>query len=101
MLPSFVKKPLQTWLLWQKAKAVGVLPSFILGLEPGSYVAYCLDEAVIFFGLQLENMLDSAGHKPSKEERKTKAAREAVLDRVFSDGEIKSAGFADPALMFN
>lgn len=71
----------------------------MLGLDPGSYEGYCLDEAVIFFGLQLENMLEQAGHKPGKEERRAKAAREALLNKVFGDQE-EGAGFADPALMF-
>ena len=73
-------------------------PSQLLGLERGSYEAYCLDEAVIFFGLRLENMLESAGHKPGKEERRAKQAQERVLDKIF--GKEKSSGFADPALMF-
>lgn len=74
-------------------------PSQLIGLPSGSYEAYCLDEAVIFFGLRLENMLESAGHKPGKEERKAKQAQERVLNKIF--GNEKSSGFADPGLMFN
>jgi len=55
---------------------------------------------VVYFGMTLENRLDEAGHKPSKEERRAKAAREAVLNKIFSDEKDKGSGFADPALMF-
>lgn len=75
----------------------------MLGLEQGSYEAYCLDEAVAYYGLTLETELDKAGSKPSKEERKAEAARQRVLDRWLDDpdeAEKKKAGFADPALMF-
>lgn len=85
-------------MLWQKAKAVNVPPSLLLGIELGTYEAYCLDEAVIYFGLTLENMLEEAGNKPGKEERKAKAARDRVLNTVF--GTDKASGFADPAAMF-
>lgn len=99
--PPFVKKPERVWLLWQKAQAVHVRPSDILGLTPDSYEAYCLDEAVIFFGITVEGKLDQAGHRPSKEERKAKAARERVLDKLFNaDDDKKPSGFADPAAMF-
>jgi hypothetical protein len=47
----------------------------------------------------LENELESAGHKPGKEERRAKAARDAILNRVFGETQAKS-GFADPASMF-
>lgn len=86
-------------MLWQKAKAIGVAPSQLIGLKSGTYEAYCLDEAVIYFGLMVENQLDEAGHKPSKEERKARAAREKVLDGIMGTNKNKT-GFADPALMF-
>lgn len=52
------------------------------------------------FGLSLENMLEEAGHKPSKEERRATAARERLLEKVLGDEKDEGAGFADPALMF-
>lgn len=72
----------------------------MLGLKSNSYEAYCLDEAVIFFGLQVESRLDAAGHKPGKEERKIKQAREKVLDTIFGSEDEKKTQFADPAAMF-
>lgn len=86
-------------MLWQKSRAVKCRPSKFLGLRSDSYEAYCLDEAVIYFGLALENMLQEAGQKPSKGDRKAQAAREALLNKVFGKGE-GSSGYADPALMF-
>lgn len=55
-----------------------------------------------YFGISLESMLEKAGHKPSKEERKAEAARKALLDKVFDDGSEtkKGSGYADPAMMF-
>jgi hypothetical protein len=50
--------------------------------------------------MSLENMLDEAGQKESKGERKTKAARKALMDKVFGNEDKKGSGFADPAVMF-
>ena len=86
-------------MLWQKSKAVSARPSELLGLRSKSYEAYCLDEAVIYFGLSLEAELEQAGQKPGKAEKKAQAAREAVLNQVFGRTE-KGTGYADPALMF-
>jgi len=73
-----------------------------MGLEQGSYVAYCFDEAVIYFGMTVDSELQEAGQKQSKEDRRAQMARERYLDRVLNDGNEKSAtkGFADPAAMF-
>lgn len=68
-----------------------------------SYPAYCLDEAVMYFGLTLENKLDEAGHKPTKAEKKAQAERERILQSVLNpsgEDQQKGTGFADPALMF-
>lgn len=86
-------------MLWQKAKAVGQRPSDFLGLDRDSYEAYCVDEAVIYFGLALEGMLEDAGHKPGKEERAAQFARDRIMAQVFGEDKAGS-GFADPALMF-
>lgn len=87
-------------MLWQKSKALSCRPSELLGLVGHSYEAYCLDEAVVFFGMSLEQMLDEAGHKASKEERKVKAARERLMKKIFDPEEKQGTGFADPAAMF-
>jgi hypothetical protein len=86
-------------MLWQKSRAVKTRPSTLLGLRSKSYEAYCLDEAVIFFGLSLENMLQEAGNKPSKADKKAETARKVVLNRVFGT-EDGDSGYSDPAVMF-
>jgi hypothetical protein len=73
-------------------------PSEFLGLPGDSYSAYCLDQAVIYFGLVLEGQLQEAGHKPGKEERRAQAARERILEKVFGKQE-EGSGFADPAAL--
>lgn len=76
----------------------------MLGLPGDSYEAYCLDEAVIYFGLTLEHMLDEAGNKgnkPSKEETQAKMAREKLINQVLGvEKKDAGSGYADPALMF-
>ncbi len=73
-----------------------------MGIRSDTIEGYCLDEAVIYFGMTLENLLEQAGTKPSKEERRAQAARERLLDKVLAEeGEEKQpSGFADPAAMF-
>jgi hypothetical protein len=50
----------------------------------------------MFFGTSLQHKLEEAGHKPSKEERKTVAARQRVLDKVFGPKQAEGKRFADP-----
>lgn len=69
-------------------------------MDPDSYEAYCLDEAVIIFGMRVNARLEEAGHKPSKEERKLKMARDKVIDEIFGTQEDKAKNFADPAMLF-
>lgn len=73
-----------------------------MGLPSDSYEAYCLDEAVCFFGMVLEHELEQVSHRPGKEERRAMAAQEALLKKVFDPrGEKeRGSGFADPAVMF-
>lgn len=75
-----------------------------MGLKGSSYEAYCLDEAIVYFGTSIEAMLEKAGSKPSKGERKAQAARERLLNKILNNEEekkkTKNSGFADPATMF-
>ncbi len=75
-------------------------PADLLGLEPGSYEAYCLNEAVWYFGSTVESELDKAGHKRGKGEGKMVAARQRVLDRYVGSEKPDSQKFADPAMFF-
>ena len=79
-------------------------PSQLLGLASDSYEAYCLDEAVIYFGLMVESELDEAAQgKKSREQRRAEQARKRVMDRILGEEDQKKQGsssFADPAQMF-
>lgn len=76
-------------------------PSELIGLTAGSYEAYCLDEAVWFFGTHLSNALEKAGQKRAKGAGKTESARKRVLAKYLDDRKKpQSKQYADPALLF-
>ena len=79
---------------------MGMAPSSILGLEIGSYEAYCLDQAIWYAGSTIDYRLEQAGHKPAKGEGRNKAARQRVLNKYFGE-EQSAGGFADPAALFS
>jgi hypothetical protein len=71
-----------------------------MGVED-DYVAYCLDEAVGYLGTTIENELEQAGQKPSKDAQKIKIARERVVKKHFGDIRgAKPKKYADPAAFF-
>ena len=75
----------------------------MMGLEMGSFEAFCFDEAIWYLGTTIDGELEQAGHKPSKDEAKFKAARDKVLAKFFgATTQIKRTPgrFADPAVMF-
>lgn len=74
-------------------------PSHLVGLKRGSYEAYCLDQAVGYFGAVLQSELEKAGRKPGKEERRAEKARERVLQRFLGMEDVEK--FADPAAFFS
>jgi hypothetical protein len=62
------------------------------------YAAYCLDQAVGYFGRTVEAELDKVEGKNRDE---TEQKRSRVLDRYLGNTEKPSRGqFADPASMF-
>lgn len=73
-------------------------PSDLLAIDD-EYVAYCLDQAVSYFGRMLEADLDGVEGKDAEEQN---WKRKRILDRYLNGGEEKpSPGqFADPAAMF-
>lgn len=77
---------------------MSVSPSSILGLTPGSYEAYCFDQAVWYLGTTITAEVEKAGHKKQKGEAAMKAARERVLKR-YLDGPNAKGLYADPAAM--
>jgi hypothetical protein len=69
-------------------------------LTPGSYEAYCLDEAAWYLGTFLEGELQKAGRqKKQKGEAQAEAARKRVLAKYLDSGK-KSSQYMDPALLF-
>src|SRR5690606_18274428 len=97
---SFVRNKNQIWLLWQQSQGLGVQPSVILGLTQGSYEAYCLDQAIWYFGSTIQNDLSNAGHKKSKREGQIEAARKKVLHKYLG-GDQFAPRYADPAALFS
>jgi len=85
------------------AKTVTSRPSELLGLESGSYIAYCLDEAVIAWGNYVSHQLEKIeGKNPKQVERK----RERRLIELLSINEPekvrkKVTKFADPSEFFS
>lgn len=73
-----------------------------MGFESGSYEAYCLNQAVAYFGNWVDSELDTVSHKPSKDERKANEARQRRLDQILKpDAKNDPSSFADPSAFFN
>lgn len=87
------------WLLYLQSKDLAQLPSLILGLTPGSYEAYCFDQAVWYFGSQVQHKVEKVGHKPVKGEAQQRAAQERELKKIL-DGKDAPKVYADPAALF-
>jgi len=78
-----------------------VTPSSQLGLTPGSYEAYCLDEAVWYLGTFLEGELQKAGRqKKQKGEASAEAARKRVMGKYLTP-EKTQGQYMDPAVLFS
>lgn len=88
------------WLLYLQSRDQSTLPSILLGLTPGSYEAYCFDQAVWYFGSQVSHKVEEAGRKPVKGEQQQKAAQERELKKILGGANAKQT-YADPALLFD
>lgn len=66
------------------------------------YLAYCLDQAVAYWGQFVEHELELVGDRPSKKERSAMEARKRRLRQLIqTDGpEPEKGTFADPAAFF-
>lgn len=71
----------------------------MMGLTPGSYEAYCLDQAVWYMGTTITEELNKAGQKRQKGEAQMEASRKRVLAKYFGDSSLQQ--FADPAALFS
>lgn len=88
-------------MLWLESQSLRVTPSNILGLEAGSYEAYCLDQAVWYFGSQVQNDVEQAGQPKAKGSGKIESARRRTLDKYLKEPGASTKGqFADPAMLF-
>jgi hypothetical protein len=70
-----------------------------MGLTPGSYEAYCFDQAVWYFGSQVSARVEKAGRKPIKGEAQQRAAQERELKKIL-EGDNAKRVYADPAALF-
>lgn len=77
-------------------------PSEILGEKRGSYRAWCLDQAVQYFGNYIEVELDKVGQKSNAKQRKLEADRKRKLEQLLDPTpEVPKKGqYMDPALFF-
>lgn len=98
MLPSFVAKTETCWTLFGLGKTWGKAPSEIIGVDD-EYIAYCLDQAVAYFGGHVENELDEVEGKTAAE---IKMKRQAIIQRyIYPERGTPKGQFADPAVLFS
>jgi hypothetical protein len=100
MWSSFVANRQTAWLLYTEAKTWGTTPASLLNIED-PYIAFCLNQAVGYWGMTIESALDEVDGKNSKE---IAIKRKAVLRKwLYPDSADKPqpGQFADPALMFS
>lgn len=71
-----------------------------MGLTPGSYEAYCLDQAVWYLGTSITNRLENIGRKKQRGEAGMQAARERELTLIL-EGKDAKGSYADPSLLFS
>jgi hypothetical protein len=97
MLSSFVTNRQTAWLLYNEAQSWNTQPSKLLGVSEW-YTAFCLDQAINYWGTFVSSELDKIEAKTAKA---TEAKRQARLQVLLSpEGEMPKGQFADPALMF-
>lgn len=82
-----------------QSQALRQTPAETLGLTEGSYEAYCLNQAVWYYGSTLQSELEKAGRTRAKGEAKTEQARTRVLSKYL--GKQETQKFADPSALFN
>ena len=99
---DFVKNKTLVWIVYGQAKAWQVTPSSLLGVKTGSYEAWCLDQAVNYFGNHVEVELEKVGQKLSAKERALQANRQRKLEKLLDPNPevVKKGQFMDPALFF-
>lgn len=80
------------------ARAFGQRPSVLLGVAAESYLAFCVDRAVWYFGTSLESDMQEAENaldvKANREQRI--AARQRVFDAYMQEPGDESSPAAPP-----
>lgn len=79
---------------------MGLAPHQVLGLTTGSYEAYCLDQAIWYFGMLVTHDLEKAGVKKQKGQAAQESARKRVLAKHLGEGDSGKRQYADPAALF-
>jgi hypothetical protein len=80
------------WVTFVQAKGWQVRPSSLLGLAPGSWEAYCLDEAVFMWGGWVSQQLEKV---KGKTEAQVQRGQEMKLAQIL--GTEGKGRFRDPA----
>jgi hypothetical protein len=91
-----VGKPKQLWALYREADDWKTTPANLLGVDD-DYVAYCLNQAVNYFGKSVEEKMDKAASN-AKNEKSANAARQRALKRILEPAG--TGQFMDPAALF-
>lgn len=98
-----MQNPRRNWRLYRLAKACSCRPSELLGLN-NSYAAYCLDEAVIYFGEMLDQALEEAA-EGAKNAKVAHAKQMLVFEAWLNtpeehqkNGTSSKGAFRSPAL---
>lgn len=80
------------------AKTWNCRPSDLLAIED-DYVAYCVDQAVGYFGRHLEGELERAG-SDAKTQDEAEWKQKQILDKYLGEEDKPQRGlYADPAAM--
>lgn len=74
------------WKVFVLSQEMGVRPSEVLGIA-NDYVAYCIDEVVVLFGLEIRAELDKVGVKQSSKDKRVAAQRKTKLEALLTPHE--------------
>jgi hypothetical protein len=88
--------------LYLQAKTWGTRPSQLLGIL-NDYEAFCLDQAIHFFGSQVDAELSKVQPKAGESQASTRAKTMGVLRRMLDpEGKTKDVPgqYADPGAKF-
>ena len=89
------------WHLFEQAKTWGQQPSELLGLEPGSYQAFCFNQVVFLYGSAVTAEVEGIPWGKNDTSEKMAAKRERALRKMLSlETGDQTGQFRDPASKF-